>query len=87
MDNDNLHNLWCIWTCEGEKQEVYGAEDLGHGSLGEPYTESVNTDTQGWLSVAVLFYTENEALAFNNYHDLDGYVCNVGDFLREHGAL
>ena len=84
MYNKNIHDMWCIWTCEGEKQEVY-AYDPDH--TGEVYPESVNTDTQGWLDVATLFGSEAEALAFNKYHDLDGYVVNVGDFLREHGAL
>jgi len=86
MENKNLHGMWCIWTCQGEKQEVFCAE-LEYGQLTNPYTESVNTDTQGWLDVAVLFSSEQEAQSFNSYHKLDGYVCNVGKFLAEHGAL
>ena len=77
---DCRFGMFCIWTCEGEKQEVC-ALDL-HGA----YTESVNTDTQGWLDVAVLFNTEAEALAFNETYGMEGVVYNVGDFLREYGC-
>jgi hypothetical protein len=84
MATKNIHNKWCIWTCEGEKQEVYAMER----HLDGPYTESVNTDTQGWLDLpVVLFDTEADAFAFDTYWNLDGYITRVGDFLKEHGAL
>ena len=75
---DCRFGMFCIWTCEGETQEVYATSSQG------PYTESVNPDTQGWLDVAVLFNTESEANSFNETWDLEGVVYNVGDFLREH---
>ena len=83
MYNKNIHDMWCIWTCEGEKQEVYAMESHIDG----PYVESVNTDTQGWLDVALLFGSEASAREFDQEYGLEGYVVNVGDFLREHGAL
>jgi hypothetical protein len=85
--NTDLHKMWCIWTCQGEKQEVFCAETLDCGGLSYPWTESVNPDTQGWLDVALLFHTEKEAQAFDSYHNIEGYVVNVGDFLVEHNAI
>lgn len=77
---DSRFGMFCVWTCPGETKEVFAVDDMG------PYPESVNTDTQGWIDVAVLFTTEQEAITFNERWLLEGTVYNVGEFLAEHGC-
>ena len=77
---DSRYGMFCVWDGVGEKKQVFAVDDQG------PYTESVNTDTEGWLDVAILFTTHIEATTFNEKWALDGIVYNVGEFLNEHGC-
>jgi hypothetical protein len=73
--------MFCVWTSAGDSKEVLAQDNES------VYTESVNTFTTGWLDVAKLFNTFQEAVEFNEKYDIGGVIYNVGQFIEIHSAI